>query len=147
MDAEKTLIYLFSSDRWLCCVVASAVNWKHLRVNDHDVQSLPNQRACVSVCTSRVSAVLFPLQTNVTRCLKKEEKKKKQRRTPTDPFCTFKVISTNPALLSPVSPTERRQKKDCVPVQRQMTNGNAKRGPLPCLRVGLTLDKNWIYYL
>lgn len=87
-----------------------------------------------------VRIILFPLQMNVTAVLKKQ--KKKLFWTRTDPFCTFKIISTNPALLSPCQ--SKRKHKDGhhrwtatvtkhknVPIQRQTTlkatKGNAER--------------------
>lgn len=58
-------------------------------------------------------------------------KKRKKLWTQTDPVCTFKIISTIPALLSPVSPTGRT--KTAI-TGRQQQIQHAKKGWVPIRR-------------
>lgn len=107
-----------------------------------------------------VRIILFPLQMNVTAVLKKQ--KKKLFWTRTDPFCTFKIISTNPALLSPCQ--SKRKHKDGhhrwtatvtkhknVPIQRQptlkATKGNAEHFRNFPLWPRWILVSVWVWYL
>lgn len=115
------LFLSFFSNRWLCCVVARTVNLKHLRVNDRNVTEEKIERACISDSTLKS----FDHLVSVSDCgaLKKQKKREKTKRFGPGLilflfFSTFKIISTNPALLSPVSPRERT--KTVIRGQKQM---------------------------
>lgn len=115
------LFLSFFSNRWLCCVVARTVNLKHLRVNDRNVTEEKIERACISDSTLKT----FDHLVSVSDCGAFKKKKKREKTKCFGPglilflfFSTFKIISTNPALLSPVSPRERT--KTVIRGQKQM---------------------------
>lgn len=115
------LFLSFFSNRWLCCVVARTVNLKHLRVNDRNVTEEKIERACISDSTLKS----FDHLVSVSDCGALKTKKKREKTKRFGPglilflfFSTFKIISTNPALLSPVSPRERT--KTVIRGQKQM---------------------------
>lgn len=103
-------------------MVARTVNLKHLRVNDRNVTEEKIERACISDSTLKS----FDHLVSVSDCGAFKKKKKKREKTKRfGPglilflfFSTFKIISTNPALLSPVSPRERT--KTVIRGQKQM---------------------------
>lgn len=102
-------------------MVARTVNLKHLRVNDRNVTEEKIERACISDSTLKT----FDHLVSVSDCgaLKKQKKREKTKRFGPGLilflfFSTFKIISTNPALLSPVGPRERT--KTVIRGQKQM---------------------------
>lgn len=100
-------------------MVARTVNLKHLRVNDRNVTEEKIERACISDSTLKS----FDHLVSVSDCGAFKKKKKGENKTLRTGlilffFSTFKIISTNPALLSPVSPRERT--KTVIRGQKQM---------------------------
>ena len=97
---EKTLIYFMFSNRWLCC--GRSLTWKHLRVPDWDGDQVFSE-------STSSSDRLVPV---TDKCEKQEAEKRKPVWDPHWSFCTFKIISTHRALLSPenwnLKPPERK---------------------------------------
>lgn len=144
IDAEKTLI-LFVSNRWLRCGSSYGKLWDTwgLATGHVDKETFENigqiQRACVPASTLRVSASLRNGWDSTVVLNKKGEGHSFGPGMILFVCFTFKIISTNPASLSPAKQWRYENGDGCRLMQMAPNKWKIRKkvGPLPVFGVNL----------